>query len=163
MSYWGHLAREHWQRHLPQRYAALEDPDAFFDALDDEASTYYTAIRDGLLAGLNPNNGTISWAEFLDRVASADQTAHEIVETELVVIPTEDDEDRLLATHGALARRRVPHGPALPTSVPQLDQATPALRPGIANLERASGRLEPTFGARVTTMCDFRPCCPGKC
>jgi hypothetical protein len=41
MSGWRDLARDHWQRHLPTRYAALEDPDGFFDALDDEATAYY--------------------------------------------------------------------------------------------------------------------------
>lgn len=37
---WGDLAREHWQRHLPDRYAALEDPDRYFELLDQEATAY---------------------------------------------------------------------------------------------------------------------------
>ena len=92
-SYWGVLARDHWQRHLPERYAALEDTDGFFDALEDEASAYYAAIRDGLLKNLNPNNGTIGWAEFLDRVAWANQTAREIVGVELIYLPGEDNDE----------------------------------------------------------------------
>ncbi|MGH9211394.1 MAG: hypothetical protein ACRD2C_12040 [Acidimicrobiales bacterium] len=91
MSHWGDLARAHWQRHLPDRYAALEDPDGFFADLDDEASAYYQSIRDGMLEGVNPNNGTITWADFLDRVAWANQTAREIVETELIYIPGPED------------------------------------------------------------------------
>lgn len=87
---WGHLARQHWQRHLPNQYAALEDPDAFFAALDDEATEQFQAIRDGLLEGVTPNDGTIGWAEFVDRVAQANQTALEIVETELIYLPGED-------------------------------------------------------------------------
>jgi hypothetical protein len=89
---WGDLAREHWQRHLPERYAALADPDRFFDDLDLEATAYYVAIRDGQLAGINPNNGTIGWAEFLKRVSWANQTAREIVGTELIYLPGEDDQ-----------------------------------------------------------------------
>lgn len=90
---WGDLAREHWQRHLPARYAALEDPEKFFAALDREASAYFLAILDGQLRGANPNNGTIGWAEFLDRVAWANQTAREIVGHELIFLPGEDTDD----------------------------------------------------------------------
>jgi hypothetical protein len=92
-SYWGILARDHWQRHLPGRLASLKDPDAFFDALEDEASAYYTAIRDGLLSGLNPNDGTIGWAEFVYWVDQANFTAREIVGAELIFIPGEDTDD----------------------------------------------------------------------
>ena len=89
---WGELAREHWQHHLPQRYAALEDPAGYFAALDQEANAYYLAIRDGQLKGVNPNDGSIGWAEFLDRVAWANQTAREIVGAELIYLPGEDDD-----------------------------------------------------------------------
>lgn len=94
MSGWGQLARDHWQHYLPNRLAALDDPDAYFEALEDEATAYYVAIRDGMLKGVNPNNGTIGWAEFLKRIAWANQTAREIVGVELIFIPGEDtDED----------------------------------------------------------------------
>jgi hypothetical protein len=91
-SYWGVLARAHWQRHLPRRLAALEDPDRFFADLEDEAQAYYAAIRDGLVAGLNPNNGTIGWVEFVTRVDQANAVAREIVGTELIFLPGEDDQ-----------------------------------------------------------------------
>lgn len=90
---WGNAAREHWQRYLPARYAALEDPDWFFADLDQQASAYYVAIRDAQLEGVSPNNGTITWPEFLDRVAWANQVAREIVEYELIYLPGEDDEN----------------------------------------------------------------------
>lgn len=90
---WGELARDHWQHHLPNRYAALEDPDWYFDQLDQEASSYYLAIRDGQLKDINPNNATIGWAEFLKRVAWANQTARDIVATELIYLPGEDTDD----------------------------------------------------------------------
>lgn len=92
-TYWGVLAREHWQRHLPRRLAALEDPDRYFAGLEDEAQEYYAAIRDGLLEGLNPNNGTIGWAEFVTRVDQANAIAREIVGVELIYLPGEDDDE----------------------------------------------------------------------
>lgn len=87
MDPWGRTAMEHWQTHLPERYAALEDPMAYFTQLGEEASARYEQIRDGLLDGVSPNNGTIGWAEFQDRVAQADQTAREMVETEMIYPP----------------------------------------------------------------------------
>lgn len=91
---WGELAREHWQRHLPDSYAELDDPDRFFAGIDEEATAYYLAMRDGMLDGINPNNGTIGWAEFLDRIAWANQTARQIVQHELIYIPAEHSDDR---------------------------------------------------------------------
>lgn len=78
---------EHWKTHLPDRYQTLEDPQRYFTRLGEEAAARYVEIRDGLLAGLNPNDGTVGWAEFQDRVAQADQTAQEIVETEMIYLP----------------------------------------------------------------------------
>jgi hypothetical protein len=93
-TYWGVLARDHWQRHLPARYAALDDPDRYFADLEDDAQAYYAAIRDGLLKGLNPNDGTIGWADFVTRLDQANATAREIVGTELIFLPGEDDEEQ---------------------------------------------------------------------
>jgi hypothetical protein len=92
-TYWGVLAQEHWQRHLPRRLAALEDPDRFLAVLEDQAQEYHNAIRDRLLEGLNPNNGTIGWAEFVTRVDQANAIAREIVGTVLIYLPGEDDQD----------------------------------------------------------------------
>jgi hypothetical protein len=80
----------HWQEHLPTRYQALKDPQAYFTSLGEEAADRYLAIRDGLLDGVSPNNRTIGWAEFQDRVAQADQTAREIVGTEMIYLLGED-------------------------------------------------------------------------
>ena len=51
----------HWQEHLPPRYQAMEHPEAYFTRLGEEADRRYLAIRDGLLDGVSPNNGTIGW------------------------------------------------------------------------------------------------------
>jgi hypothetical protein len=78
---------EHWQTQLPERYTALEDPQEFFTQLGEEAADRYLAVRDSVLEGLSPNDGTMGWLEFQDRVAQADQTAREMVETELIYLP----------------------------------------------------------------------------
>src|ERR671918_1142818 len=86
----GQRAMEHWQKHLPERFAKLEDPIGFFTRLGEEAAARYIEIRDADLAGLNPNDGTISWAEFPDRVAQAHQKAREIVDREMIYLAPED-------------------------------------------------------------------------
>jgi hypothetical protein len=82
---------EHWKAHLPERFAALDDPVTFFSQLGEEASARYLEVRDGLLAGKNPNDGTIGWAEFQDLVAQADQTAREMVETEMIYLAPDQE------------------------------------------------------------------------
>jgi hypothetical protein len=64
---------EHWQTQLPERYTALEDPQEFFTQLGEEAADRYLAVRDSLLEDLSPNDGTMGWQEFQDRVAQADR------------------------------------------------------------------------------------------
>lgn len=81
---------EHWRQHLPHRYAALIDPETYFTNLGKQADARYLQIRDGLLEGVNPNTGTIGWTEFQQKVAQADQTARQIVETEMIYIPPEN-------------------------------------------------------------------------
>jgi hypothetical protein len=77
---------EHWQTHLPERYAELEDPVAYFTRLGKDSAARYLEIRDGMLEGLNPNDGSIDWATYQERVAQADQTAREIVGSEMIYL-----------------------------------------------------------------------------
>ena len=86
----------HWRTHLPSRYRALRDPERFFTDLGEEAAARYVEIRDSLLEGLSPNQGTMGWAEFQERVAQANQTAVEIVEREMIYLapgPEDTTED----------------------------------------------------------------------
>lgn len=87
MNIWGVTARDHWRLHRPVSYSALEDPDGYFETLGEDAAARYLVIRDGLLEGLSPNDGTIGWAEYQERVAQADQTAQEIVDREMIYLP----------------------------------------------------------------------------
>jgi hypothetical protein len=89
---WGRNAKRHWQENRPASYAALDDPESFFSQLGEEAAARYLMIRDQMVEGLNPNDGTISWSEFQDRTAQADQAAQEIVEREMIYLePTAED------------------------------------------------------------------------
>jgi hypothetical protein len=93
MNLWGQEAMEHWQLHRPASLAALTDPIRYFEQLGEEASERYISLRDGFLAGTNPNGGTTTWDRFPDQVAQADQTAREIVEREMIFLPpTPEDE-----------------------------------------------------------------------
>lgn len=38
MNEYGRMAQRHWQRWLPQRYAAIENPDEYFAELGEEVS-----------------------------------------------------------------------------------------------------------------------------
>ncbi|MGH9213045.1 MAG: hypothetical protein ACRD2C_20595 [Acidimicrobiales bacterium] len=87
MNIWGVAAQDHWRRHRPRSLEALEDPERFFTELGQDAAARYLVIRDGLLEGVNPNDGSMGWAEFQERTAQADQTAREIVETEMIYLP----------------------------------------------------------------------------
>lgn len=84
MNIWGVAARDHWRQHRPTSYAALDNPERYFTLLGQDAAARYTAIRDGLLEGVTPNDGSIGWEEFQDRVAQADQTARDVVEREMI-------------------------------------------------------------------------------
>jgi len=92
MNLWALEAMDHWKAHRPASLAALENPDRFFEALGEEASERYQAIRDGLLEGVSPKDGTITWAELPDRVAQADQTAREIVGSEMIFLPPSEED-----------------------------------------------------------------------
>ncbi len=86
MNMWGQRAMEHWKVHLPERYAALADPATYFTRLGEEAGARYLELRDGLLAGRNPSDGTTTWAEFQALTAQADQQARETVEAEMIYL-----------------------------------------------------------------------------
>jgi hypothetical protein len=87
MNPWGRRAMAHWKTHRPEQFAALADPVGYFTRLGEDAEARYREIRDGMLEGLNPNDGTIDWLSFQERTAQADQRAREIVGTEMIYLP----------------------------------------------------------------------------
>lgn len=73
--------------------ASLEVPDEISGSVVFQP---YTRRSDGWnhhCNGLNPNDGTIGWAEFVTRVDQTNATAREIVGTELIYLPGEDDDE----------------------------------------------------------------------
>jgi hypothetical protein len=45
---YGALAQKHWQRWLPKRYAALDNPEAFFTELGEHVSDEIATLSDAL-------------------------------------------------------------------------------------------------------------------
>lgn len=81
MNRYGLLARQHWQSAAPQRYAALEDPTRYFEALGETIAAQVTTMSDHLEQKLP------SELAYLDRVAqlrTIQKQAEELVLSELV-------------------------------------------------------------------------------
>jgi len=76
MNRYGLMAREHWARWLPARYAAIENPDRFFTDLGNQVAGRIDQL--GAPAG---------------RLGQARHQAEEIVLTEMVLLPPEPGAD----------------------------------------------------------------------
>ena len=86
------MARRHWERWLPEQYAAIEDPDGFFTALGEEAARQVGDLAARLAWDCGPGEG---YVERAGRLASARARAEEIVFPQRVLPPPEafaDDE-----------------------------------------------------------------------
>ena len=89
---YGRAARRHWERWLPEQYAIIEDPEAFFAALDEEAAAQVDELAAELAGDGPPGEG---YLERAGRLASARARAQEIVLPQRVLPPPEalaDDE-----------------------------------------------------------------------
>lgn len=81
MNKYGLLAREHWSRHAPSRYAALEDPEQYFTELGETAAAQIEQMTVSLERSLPTD------LEYLDRVAqlrAIQKQAEDAVLSELV-------------------------------------------------------------------------------
>ena len=56
MNHYGVTAQRHWERWLPTRYAAIQDPDSFFSTLGEEVATRIADLTLDL-AGDDPPSG----------------------------------------------------------------------------------------------------------
>lgn len=84
MNSYGRLAKAHWARTDPVRYAAIGDPEAFFTALGEQADTQIRELAT-TLAGQDPPG-----EEYLAKVGRLNMArlqAEEAVLAELVWIP----------------------------------------------------------------------------
>lgn len=54
MNKYGAMAQKHWQRWLPKRYAALDDPEAFFTELGEHVSDEIATLERDLAGPDHP-------------------------------------------------------------------------------------------------------------
>ena len=86
MNEYGLMARDHWQRWLPQRYSQIEDPNSFFSTLGEQVNTRIADLTLDL-AGDDPPGET--FMEKLGRLNNARQRAREMVLPEMVLLDPE--------------------------------------------------------------------------
>jgi hypothetical protein len=83
---YGVMARDHWARWLPARYAAIEDPDSFFSDLGHQAEARIDSLADALAGGDQPGEGYLGKA---GRLGEARHRAEQIVLTEDILLAPE--------------------------------------------------------------------------
>jgi hypothetical protein len=76
MNRYGAMARSHWARWLPKRYAAIEDPDSFFSAIGQEAARQIDELAAELAGDDQPGEGYLVKA---GRLTAARSQAEEII------------------------------------------------------------------------------------
>jgi hypothetical protein len=87
---YGVMAREHWAKWLPRRYAAIADPDSFFSDLGNQAETRIGSLAAELAGDDQPGEGYLGKA---GRLGEARHRAEQIVLTEDVLLPPEPGAD----------------------------------------------------------------------
>jgi hypothetical protein len=100
MNRYGAMARSHWARWLPQRYATITDPDSFFSALGQETARQIDELTTELAGDDQPGEGYLAKA---GRLAAARSQAEEIILPQQVLLApepqtSEDPQDNDLLT-----------------------------------------------------------------
>lgn len=91
MNYYGEMARDHWARWLPGRYAAIEDPGSFFSDLGSQAEERIDALADDLAGNDRQGEGYLGKA---GRLGQARRQAEEIVLSEMILLEPEPGADQ---------------------------------------------------------------------
>ncbi len=86
MNRYGLMAKAHWARWLPARYAAIEDPGSFFSALGNQAGQRIDQLAAELAGDDQPGEGYLGKA---GRLGRARRQAEEVVLAELILLPPE--------------------------------------------------------------------------
>ena len=86
MNQYGEMARRHWARWLPDRLAAIEDPEAFFTSLGNQAEDKITALAWELAGDDRPGEAYLAKA---GRLGEARHRAEQIVLHEMILLPPE--------------------------------------------------------------------------
>jgi hypothetical protein len=110
MNRYGLMARNHWARWLPRRYAQIEDPGSFFSDLGTQAAQQIDQLALQLAGDDRPGEGYLGKA---GRLGQARHQAEEIVLADLILLEPEPE------TSGQDAPATPPPGsphPSLPDS-----------------------------------------------
>lgn len=94
MNEYGTIALKHWQQYLPSRYAAIEDPQAFFAELGEDVGAEI-ARRWAEMQAAAGNPPGEDFTDRIGRLNALKKQAEETVLAERVLLPpepgTEDD------------------------------------------------------------------------
>lgn len=82
-------AAKHWRQNLPDRYAALRDPETFFNQLGQQAEEQIEALTEQL-AGQDPPGE--AYLAKVGRLTEARATAESTVLRELILLPDDSRE-----------------------------------------------------------------------
>jgi hypothetical protein len=99
MNRYGEMARDHWARWLPARYAAIEDPESFFSDLGNQAGERVSALAYQMAGDDPPGEGYLAK---VGRLGEARHRAEQIVLNEMILLEPEPgaDEDSLDSPSG---------------------------------------------------------------
>jgi hypothetical protein len=88
MNRYGAMARSHWARWLPQRYATITDPDSFFSTLGQETARQIDELTTELAGDDQPGEGYLAKA---GRLTAARSQAEEIILPQQVLLAPEPE------------------------------------------------------------------------
>lgn len=88
MNRYGAMARSHWARWLPQRYARIKDPDSFFSALGQQTARQIDELTTELAGEDQTGEGYLAKA---GRLAAARSQAEEIILPQQVLLAPEPE------------------------------------------------------------------------
>jgi hypothetical protein len=109
MNRYGAMMQRHWQRWLPEPYAAISDQGTFFAVLGDLVAQQVDELADDLAGDDRPGEGYLAK---VGRLSAARRQAEESILPELVLLAPageedddQDDEDDVAATAQAHGRQ----------------------------------------------------------
>ena len=88
MNRYGAMARSHWARWLPQRYATITDPDSFFSAVGQETARQIDELTAELAGEDQPGEGYLAT---VGRLTAARSQAEEIILPQQVLLAPEPE------------------------------------------------------------------------
>ena len=90
MNHYGTMARDHWARWLPTRYAGISDPDSFFSDLGTRAERQIDQLALELAGDDPPGEG---YLEKAGRLGEARHRAEELILPREILLPPEPGAD----------------------------------------------------------------------